>query len=194
MRIKGLIPVIAGLMLLVVLGSALAMWYDTLKIQATIKTGKVDVEFGTPTPTEEPEAGGKDVGQCLASLAQIENEGPGNKNDADLNITIVNGYPSYNCTVTFEVKNVGTIPVKGPYNRTAPDGLMSYPTTVQDVDLNHDGEPDVNIKFNMPIKQIDAGDSETFSISIHIKQGMPENSTFTLQYLLHFVQWNEAPE
>ena len=194
MRIKGLIPVIAGLMLLVVLGSALAMWYDTLKIQATINTGYVDVEFGELTVTEEPEAEDKDVGKCYASLTQIENEGP-DDNDLDLNITIVNGYPSYNCTVTFEVKNVGTIPVKGPYNGTPPDknALWPFPSTVQDLDLNGDGNPDVNIMFNMPVTQIDPGKSATFSISIHIKQDMPENSTFTLQYLLHFVQWNEAP-
>jgi len=179
-------------MLLVVLGSALAMWYDTLKIQATINTGYVDVEFGKVTATEEPEAEGKDVGKCYASLKEIENEGP-DDNDLDLNITIENGYPSYNCTVTFEVKNVGTIPVKGPYQGTPPDVLSPYPTTVQDVDLNGDGSPDVNIKFNMPIKQIDAGKSDTFSISIHIKQDMPEKRKFSLQYLLHFVQWNEAP-
>ena len=192
MRIKGLIPVIAGLMMLIVLGSALAMWYDTLKIKATINTGEVDVEFGTVTATEKPEAEGKDVGKCYAKLSQIENEGP-DDNDLDLNITIVNGYPSYNCTVEFEVKNVGTIPVKGPYQGTPPGSLTPFPTTVEDIDLDGDGEADINVKYNMPVTQIDAGKSATFSISIHIKQNITENGTFSYQWLLHFVQWNEAP-
>jgi len=180
-RIKGLIPVIAGLMLLVVLGSALAMWYDTLKIQATINTGEVDVEFGTVTPTDEPEAEGKDVGKCYASTLQIGDEGP-DDNDLDLNITIENGYPSYWCNVTFEVKNTGTIPVKGPYSDTD-GGTFTSGTLDSGVEILYELEP----------IQIDPGESANFTIKIHILQGAEENHTYTHQVELYFVQWNEAP-
>jgi hypothetical protein len=61
------------------------------------------------------------VGTCYAGKLQIENEDNGNptdNNDLDLNIMIVNAYPSYNCIVTFEVRNMGTIPVSGPHIAT----------------------------------------------------------------------------
>jgi len=35
-------------LLLAVISGALAMWYDTLKINATIETGYVDIEFSGP--------------------------------------------------------------------------------------------------------------------------------------------------
>jgi hypothetical protein len=101
------------------MGSAMAMWSDSLKIKSVINTGNVDVEFGSIS-TNDP-GYGIDVGTCYANEAGIENEDNGNptgNDDLDLNITIVNAYPSYNCTVTFEVRNIGTIPVSGPHVTT----------------------------------------------------------------------------
>ena len=62
------------------------MWYDILKIHATIDTGSVDVEFGEVWCEE---AEGKDVGSCSVELGEVENEGP-DDNDDDLVITISN--------------------------------------------------------------------------------------------------------
>ena len=113
------------IMTLVVMGSAMAMWSDSLKIKSVINTGNVDVEFGSIS-TNDPEGSndpgyGIDVATCYAGKVEIENEDNGNPtgdDDLDLNITIVSSYPSYNCTVTFEVRNTGTIPVRGPHVTT----------------------------------------------------------------------------
>mgnify|MGYP000409700020 CR=1 FL=1 len=186
MRIKGLIPVIAGLMLLIVLGSALAMWYDTLKIKATISTGDVDVKFGKVDSVENDH--GKDVANCHVELMEIEDEDSGNPygdNDLDLNITIENGYPSYWCNVTFTVNNTGTIPVKGPYSNAT--GTLS---PFSDRETLDDG---VEILYELTPTQIDPGKSATFTIKIHILQGAKESYTYNHQVELYFVQWNEAP-
>ncbi|MEM4681593.1 MAG: hypothetical protein QXM56_04465, partial [Acidilobaceae archaeon] len=60
------------LILMLILASAVAMWYDTLKIHASIETGSVDVEFGDVWCEETPEAEGKDVGSCSVELKEIE--------------------------------------------------------------------------------------------------------------------------
>jgi len=184
-RGKGTIQVAAALLMLAVLGSAIAMWSDALKVMVTVRTGYVDVEFGnvyTDDPPETTDPGyDKDVATCYASLEQIEDEDEGNasgNNDLDLVITIENAYPSYRCTVYFEVKNTGTIPVKGPH------------ITIED---NFNGA--VTYEHNMEEEvQIDPGQSEWFYISFHVEQEASENSTYTLQLKLMFHQWNEEPE
>ena len=187
MRIKGLIPVITGLMLLVVLGSALAMWYDTLKIKTTISTGDVDVEFGKVNSVES-DHGKSWVANCYVNLMEITDEDSGNpfgNNDYELNITIENGYPSYWCNVTFTVNNTGTIPVKGPYSNAT--GTLS---PFLDRETLDDG---VEILYELTPTQIDPGKSATFTIKIHILQGAKESYTYNHQVELYFVQWNEAP-
>jgi len=179
-RGKGTIQVAAALLMLAVLGSAIAMWSDALKVKVTVRTGDVDVEFGEVIVDELPEAEGKDVGACYASLEEIENEDNGNptgNNDLDLNITIVNAYPSYNCTVYFKVVNTGTIPVKGPHINIVSSNFGSA----------------VTYTHNMTEVQIDPAQSEWFYISFHVEQEASENSTYTLQLKLMFHQWNEEP-
>ena len=119
--------VIPTLVVLAVLASAFAMWYDTLKIHATIETGSVDIEFGDVWCVEDPEAEGKAVGSCTAELADIEEEGP-DDNDLDLNIMVSNAYPGYTFEVCAEINNTGTIPVKGPY--PVEDSLPSIPVWI----------------------------------------------------------------
>jgi len=186
-RGKGTIQVAATLLMLAVLGSAIAMWSDALKVMVTVNTGNVDVEFGQvstndPPGTTDPNHD-KNVGTCYASLVEIENEDNGNPtgdNDLDLNITIVNAYPSYNCTVVFEVRNTGTIPVKGPHITIMSSNFSNAVTYV-------------TYTHNMTEVQIDPGQSEWFWISFHVEQEASENSTYTLQLKLMFHQWNEEP-
>jgi len=184
-RGKGTIQVAATLLMLAVLGSAIAMWSDALKVMVTVKTGDVNVEFGQIIVDELPEAEGKDVGACYASVGVIEDEDngyPTGNNDLDLNITIVNAYPSYNCTVVFEVRNTGTIPVKGPHI-TPPIGMSGS--------FGNNGA--VSYAHNMTEVQIDPGQSVWFKISFHVEQSASENSTYTLELKLMFHQWNEEP-
>ncbi len=181
---RGTLQIAAAIMMLAVIGSAAAMWSDSLKVRVTVNTGDVDVEFGyvetdDPPGTTDP-THDKNVGTCYADKIEIEDEDEGNptgNNDLDLNITIVNAYPSYNCIVVFEVKNTGTIPVKGPYI---------------DITTNTFGTA-VDWSHNMTPIQIDPGDSKWFKISFHVVQSASETSTYMLQLHLRFIQWNEAP-
>mgnify|MGYP000156109391 CR=1 FL=1 len=193
---KSIIPILAVVAILALVGSALAMWYDILKIAVTVNTGEVDVEFGTITATEEPEAEGKEVASCTATLVEVENEGP-DDNDLDLDIIITNAYPSYRCTVEFEVVNTGTIPVYGPYKlqeglEPVPENLELFPASEQ-LDLDGDGDYDVEVTYNMAPVQIDPDGSATFSIEFHILQDADELDTYSMQILMYFIQWNEAP-
>ncbi|PWV37340.1 MAG: hypothetical protein DJ555_02700 [Desulfurococcaceae archaeon] len=181
-REKRLLQAAAMLIMLTVIGSAVAMWSDSLKVMVTVNTGDVDVEFSPPSTSDTGIDPGydKDVGACYANLVEIENEDEGNptgNNDLDLNITIVNGYPSYNCTVTFDVTNVGTIPVKGPHITIVSNNLGNA----------------VSWTHNMTEIQIDPGQSVWFWISFHIEQAASENAVYTLQLKLMFHQWNEEP-
>jgi len=182
---RGVIQAIAAIMMLAIIGSAAAMWSDSLKVAITIKTGDVDVGFGTPS-TNDPEGSNdpgydKDVATCYANLVEIQDEDNGNptgNNDADLNITIVNAYPSYSCNVTFTVINTGTIPVKGPHVTIISSNLSSAVICTDNF---------------TPERQIDAGQSETFWIKCHVEQSAAENSTYVLELKLMFHQWNEEP-
>jgi hypothetical protein len=177
---RGVIQAIAAIMMLAIIGSAAALWSDSLKVAITIKTGDVDVEFGTPSVDDNGIDPGydKDVAKCYANLMEIQNEdnmNPTGNNDLDLNITIVNAYPSYSCNVTFTVINTGTIPVKGPH-----------------VTLNIPDE--VTCTYNFETERlIGSGQSETFWIECHVKQSAAENSTYVLELKLMFHQWNEEP-
>ncbi|MEM1970669.1 MAG: hypothetical protein QW422_07410 [Sulfolobales archaeon] len=176
-----LTAVLAPVIALAILFSAVAMWYDTLKIHATIETGSVDVEFGDVWCEEVEEAEGKDVGSCSVKLDEVENEGPGGKNDLDLNITVVNAYPGYSALACFEVVNSGTIPVVGPYI-TLPKVLPYW------LAVSHGIKP----------VQIDPGASRTFcfwfSILEDIEGGIepPGGYTYAFQVYLDFIQWNEV--
>jgi hypothetical protein len=157
------------MMILVVIGSAMAMWSDNLKIKTVINTGNVDVEFGSISTNDPPGSNdpgyGIDVGTCYADKVEIENEDNGNptgNNDLDLNITIVNAYPSYNCTVTFEVRNTGTIPVRGPHVTT-------------DGNFNSWNGTYVMCIGNFTEITINPGESAWFEISCHVLQAAGEN-------------------
>nr|MEB3860286.1 hypothetical protein [Desulfurococcales archaeon] len=117
---RNAIQIFGALMVIAILGTAAALWSDSLKVKTEIYTGDVDVEFSPPQVIEPPEAEGKDVGACSATLTEIEDEDADNPtqtgdNDADLLITLTNAYPSYRCYIIFDVTSLGSVPVKGPH-------------------------------------------------------------------------------
>lgn len=118
------------------LGVGYGLWSKLLLIKGTIHTGEVDAIFydaftdddneednmakdagdtgvcalygdGSCDPNDfgpNPPRYDKDVGECVAVI---------DVNDPEkLHITVENGYPSYYCTVWFDILNNGTIPVK----------------------------------------------------------------------------------
>ncbi|MEM2297214.1 MAG: hypothetical protein QXH10_07300 [Ignisphaera sp.] len=197
------------LILLTILGSALAMWYDVLKIRAIVETGSVDVEFSGRLYVEDFE--NKDVARCSARYAEIENEDANNpfgNNDLELSITVDNAYPCYICKVnTVYVKNVGSIPVHVKIDRIIAS-VAGSPTAgiceqkfdpnrgpYFECDVDNDGDADINLwgcftSFLRDI-QLHPGKEKSFTVELHVKQGAEENSSFTIQIYLKARQYNE---
>jgi len=180
-----LTPILAIVAILAIVGSALAMWYDVLKISVTVNTGEVDVEFSPPSVKEFED---KKVASCSAGLTGIEEEGP-DDNDLDLLIKIDNAYPGYRCKVSFDVKNTGTIPVHGPFTDTE---LGIFPME-EYMDLDGDGDDDVKVTYSLTPVQIHPGYSADFWIEIEVLQDADELDSYSFQIYMYFIQWNEAP-
>jgi len=176
--IKTIIPIIMAIM---VIAGAVAMWSDTLKINATIKTGEVKVKFSKWMCSDkgsDPQAQGfhneegKDVASCNVNVEASDGEG----NPIKLNVTLNNAYPGYSVDVTFIVDNIGTIPVK----------LLNY--TYKGVDENA-----LSVSLSVPKDtQIDSGGNSTYTLHITVLQNAKESSTYMFEVDLTFAQWNEV--
>jgi len=215
-----IITAVSAAMLIALVGSAVAMWSDSLKIHAVINTGDVDIRFsGSPVVADnEPFMPvPKDVGKFFASFEEMQDEeavvrskypqwgsNAGN-NDLELNITLVNAYPSYQCKVNnISVLNSGTVPVKLLVKFVLPpnanctsryDPVLGQ--TVYDCDMDGDGDLDLNIWGSFITTngtQLEPGGSKTFTVELHVKQGAPENSTFRLELVIIGILWHEFPE
>ena len=182
MSIKTIIPIIMAIM---VIAGAVAMWSDTLKINATIKTGEVKVKFSSWMCSDEgsdPQAQGfhneegKDVASCNVSVEERDGEG----NPIKLDVTLNNTYPGYSVDVTFTVDNIGTIPVK----------LLNYKL----IDPSGVNGSTLLISLSVPENtQIDPGSSSTtYTLHITVLQNAAESSTYTFEVDLTFAQWNEV--
>ena len=175
---RTLVPV---LLLVAVVAGALAMWSDTLKINATIETGEVKVKFSEWYCSDvgaDPQAEGfsneegKDVASCYVSVEIVDEEG----NPVKLLVTLSNAYPGYYVVVTFTVDNIGTIPVK----------LLSYEFSGVD-------ETALDVWLEVPEDtQIDPDDYGTYELHIIVKQDAAESSEYTFELTLTFAQWNEV--
>ncbi|RLG78501.1 MAG: hypothetical protein DRO40_13795 [Thermoprotei archaeon] len=170
--------------LLIGFGAALAMWSETLKLNAYVNTGEVKVKWSDWNCTDtdaDPQAPGfnntegKDVAKCIVSVE--EDDGAGNP--IKLNVTIVNAYPGYAVNITLVVDNIGTIPVK----------LLSYSWT----DLSTADEEALNITLYKPADtQMHEGENTTYILEIIVTQEANETATYSFDLELTFAQWNEV--
>ncbi len=177
-----IVGILALTILLASLATAYAMWAETLRINVTINTGEVDVEWSDWACSDrgpDPQAPGfnnsegKDVASCYVEPEIYDDEGDVIK----LNVTITNAYPGYNPEFKFLVDNIGTIPVK----------LLNY--TIEGVNTTA-------LSVNMTIPddtQIHAGEDLTIGMSVEVLQAAQENATYTFEITLVFAQWNEVP-
>ncbi len=162
---------------------AFAMWSETLRINTSIQTGTVAVEFSKWACNDrgpDPQSGapfnnseGKDVAQCYVSAEKYDDDG----NVIKLNVTIVNAYPGYHAVVTMAIDNIGTIPVK-----LYSSNISSYNTSALSVSLTHEGNS----------TQIHPGNFGTFYLTIDVLQSASENTTYTFEVTMVFAQWNEV--
>ncbi len=177
-----IIGILALTILLASLATAYAMWSETLRINVTINTGEVDVEWSDWACSDtgpDPQAPGfnnsegKDVASCIVEPELYDDEGDVIK----LNVTIVNAYPGYQPEFKFLVDNIGTIPVK----------LLNY--TIIGVNTTA-----LDVEFYPPADtQIHAGEDSTYEMKVTVLQAAEENATYTFEITLVFAQWNEVP-
>ena len=163
--------------LALMLASAVSMWSDVLKTNVTVTTGDVDVSFDGYRVVEGDEYGKPWVADCVVNLADVKDEDLGNPagdDDLDLNITIVNGYPGYSCTVYFNVSNTGTIPVIGPFYEV-PEVLNG-----------------IEIVFEPRLSQLHPGDIASYAIYLKVLQEAGQGSRYEVQVHLRYIQWNEV--
>jgi len=115
--VYGLRTVVPVLLLAAVVAGAVAMWSDTLKINAAIETGEVKVKFSDwycsdQGPDEQlpgfSNSEGKDVASCSVDVEEKDIY----SNPIKLKVEIKNTYPGYTANVSILVDNIGTIPVK----------------------------------------------------------------------------------
>ena len=188
-------------------GVGYGLWSKTLYIDGTVNTGSVNSVFVDPFTDDDdvmnddamdigdtgkcdkymyggsgscdPAASGhnvprkdKDVGYCYAEL---DDEDP-----QILNITIENSYPSYYCTVFFDIHNTGTVPVKvQSLGLKGPDITAGY-ITAEWTDIYVGQQIDPSSQNMIP------GD-----IDIHVEQSAPQGETLELKGTIQLVQWNE---
>lgn len=125
---------VLGLVLIIALAGlsvGYAYWTETLYINGTVATGNLSVAFADPITTSDSDGTDQYGGSCSASVSNV-----GTENET-LNIAVTNAYPGYYCTVNFNVKNDGSIPVdlNGIALGTIDPGLTVQVTN--DVDRNN---------------------------------------------------------
>lgn len=186
------------------LGVGYGLWSKLLLINGIVNTGTVDAMFalaftdddnvvnngdkdGGATPDDgecelfgtgscDPKAFGpnpdrydKDVGVCRAAVSA---------DGMSLTVTVANGYPSYHCTVWFDILNSGTIPVKIQSLTLAPLNFTEEQVTVALSQLTCG-------------QQIDPNELAQGDVHIHVEQGAEMDATYTFTSDLLLVQWNE---
>jgi len=194
------ILVMLMMLALLTLGVGYTLWSKSLYIDGTVGTGSVDSIFvdpftdddnkvddldkdvgdtGTcindPNTSCDPDGSGKnvprkdkDVGQCFVEFDAKDPTGE------TLLVTILNAYPSYYCTVFFDVKNSGSIPVK-IINLAAMGPHITASWTQLEIG-----------------QQIHPGDMVPGDLDIHVEQSAPEGGELLLVGKIQLAQWNEA--
>ena len=175
---------LAGLAILA-LGTAMAMWYETLLVNTYVETGEVKVAWADLKCSDEgpdpqlPDSDfhndeGKDVAQCIVEPEVYDEKG----NVVKVNITLVNAYPGYNPVITLTVENIGTIPVKllnygftdGGYDNQALSVTITVP---EDTQLHPEGTHDI-------------------TINIAVLQTASEDTDYSFELEFTYAQWNEV--
>jgi hypothetical protein len=195
-------------------GVGYGLWAKLLEIRGTVLTGTVDAIFDVaftdddgevnnplkdagdvaPCPLFgdgacDPKAFGpnplrydKDVGDCKAWIDD--------KDPELLYVEVENGYPSYHCTVWYDILNNGTIPVMIQSLQLTPVNFVNgKEVTVALSELACGLQIDPTDPLDPDPEELVQGD-----IHIHVEQdaGMDKNYAFTAGLFL--VQWNEFDE
>jgi hypothetical protein len=199
---------------LAMLGVGYGLWSKLLLIKGTINTGEVDAIFyGVFTDDDDvennplkddgddvpcPVGGGscdpkefgpnparydKDVGECIAMLD------PQDLTKETLLVTVGNGYPSYHCTVWFDILNNGTIPLKIQDLKLTPVNFtngVEVSVGLSQLACGLQIDPGLLPSGEVITENLAQGD-----VHIHVEQAADQNAVYTFSAELFLVQWNE---
>lgn len=188
-------------LLLATLGVGYGLWAAELTIVGTVYTGEVDLAlsleeidegewFNAECPgsagysigqdcdgvnglNDDMEAEGKDIAECRAYFLD--------EDFSVLYVDVVNGYPSFNCFVRYNVENSGTIPVK------VHSPVYSNPNPAA---IHFNGWPPPCYENDI---QLHRGEAAYCNLHIHVEQAAEENATYTVRINIFGHQWNEEP-
>ncbi|WP_027717940.1 hypothetical protein [Desulfovirgula thermocuniculi] len=151
------------------MGAAFAAWTETLNINGSVATGNLDVAFSSatsndPQGTNDPDQN-YDVGVTTATISDDQNT---------LTITAANTYPGYTATVTYKVKNTGSIPVK-----------------LTGVTVNN-SHSQITVSATQPNNAIiPVGGEWEGTITHTVNDNAAENATYTYTATVNAVQFNQ---
>jgi predicted ribosomally synthesized peptide with SipW-like signal peptide len=177
--------------MLALLGVGYALWSDTLVIEGQVQTGEVDMAF-SPCGTNDSGTANdpgydKHVASCECARSTGSIEDPSDDGYDQLNITITKGYPSYSCNVTYDMTNIGTVPVH------LYSVLAEYEPEELDVEQVCEVWDEVLLDY-VPVDigyQLHPNESVDCSIDLHVRQEAAENDTLTLHKEYWWGQYNE---
>jgi hypothetical protein len=144
-------------MALAVAGTAYAAWTASLTFYGSVSTGNVDVVF---------------TGGWTRTSTNIV---VGFSNARTISVTVSNVYPGWTGTVTIDIYNAGSLPVKTP---TIVAGVVNDPSYLDNY-LTLSNEVVPNAPFN-------AGATATISLTLTVDSGAPQSATATYSGTLAF--------
>jgi len=215
------------------LGVGYAMWSDTLVIDGTINTGNVEVIFASQYDNDKgaqddpceagewvfPEGaapewvGGRYDKHVANTFSTFEGYNPPNEDGNYATITVNEAYPSYWASVMWDIKNVGSIPVKfwsatlteiskgdNQYavNETLKIGKRYYvDADTQTVDRTLDAGDDFSFILSCDFcDQIDAYEANQdigyVDVTVHLEQDAEQKTKYDFTIGFVFAQWNEG--
>jgi hypothetical protein len=121
------------------------------------------------------------VGECFAEIDALDPE--------KLHITVGNGYPSYHCTVWFDILNNGTIPLKIQDLKLEPQNFengVEVTVGLSQLACGLQIDPGLLPSGEVVMENLAQGD-----VHIHVEQAAAQNETYTFDAELWLVQWNE---
>lgn len=213
---------------LATMGVGYASWSQTLYINGEVHTGTFSIGFThaeSDDPAEEEcnpgEIGdpdridpgyGKNVAGCWVELLDPKGTHGDDIIYEKIRVVVCNAYPSYTNTIDFSLDNGGSIPaIVGSAEIVKIAGVelldpIELPKNVPiNVDLNGDGEGDVDITFSYEgeePQQIDPCEELWYDLEMHFKDGvdpdtgepvgLPMDEELTFEIEIETIQWNLA--
>ena len=105
---KSTLTALILVLVLAITGVAYAAWTANVTINGTVNTGTFKLEFGD-NPSSNDSGTSNDPGYS-ANVAQTEVTREAD--NLSLTVTVNNAYPGYHATITYTLKNAGSVPLK----------------------------------------------------------------------------------